>query len=108
MCRAAAALFSHAYPANVRELEQALGAAVALASNGSIGLEHLPQAIRAAADPVPSALAPEDAALRTELMELFRQNGGNIRATARALDKAPVQIRRWCQRLRIDPGEFRR
>jgi transcriptional regulator with AAA-type ATPase domain len=106
--RAAAALFSHAYPANVRELEQALGAAVALASNGPIGLEHLPQPIRSAAAPGPTALAPEDAALRTELIELFRQNGGNIRATARLLDKAPVQIRRWCQRLRIDPGEFRR
>jgi DNA-binding NtrC family response regulator len=106
--RAAAALFSHAYPANVRELEQALGAAVALASNGPIGLEHLPQPIRSAAAPGSTALAPEDAALRTELIELFRQNGGNIRATARLLDKAPVQIRRWCQRLRIDPGEFRR
>ena len=106
--RAAAALFSHAYPANVRELEQALGAAVALASSGSIGLEHLPQPIRSAAASSPTSLAPEDAALRTELIDLFRQNGGNIRATARVLDKAPVQIRRWCQRLRIDPGEFRR
>ena len=105
--RAAAALFSHAYPANVRELEQALGAAVALASNGSIGLEHLPQPIRSAAVQGPS-LEPQDAALRNELIELFRQNGGNVRATARVMDKAPVQIRRWCQRLRIDPGEFRR
>jgi transcriptional regulator with AAA-type ATPase domain len=105
---AAAALFGHAYPANVRELEQALGAAVALASNSPIGLEHLPQPIRSAAAPAPITLAPQDAALRTELIELFRQNGGNIRATARVLDKAPVQIRRWCQRLRIDPGEFRR
>jgi transcriptional regulator with GAF, ATPase, and Fis domain len=106
--KAAFALFSYPYPMNVRELEQALRAAVALASRGEICLEHLPPAIRARARPVPRRLAPEDAALRARLVELLRQNDGNIMATSRALEKAPVQIRRWCRRFGIDLTEFRR
>jgi transcriptional regulator with AAA-type ATPase domain len=105
--RAAAALFTHAYPMNVRELEQALAAAVALASDGSISLEHLPAPIRTSAREGQVQLGPEDAALRTELVDLLRQNRGNVSATARALDKAPIQIRRLCRKLRIDLGDFR-
>jgi transcriptional regulator with AAA-type ATPase domain len=107
--RAAFALFAYPYPMNVRELEQALGAAVALASEGGeIGLQHLPQAIRGNAQSSRGQLRPEDAALQAKLIELLRQNHGNISATARALDKAPIQIRRWCRRLGIDLAEFRR
>jgi DNA-binding NtrC family response regulator len=106
--QAAFALFAYPYPMNVRELEQGLRAAVALAGQPEIGLEHLPPAIRKYANAARRNLRPEDVALRTRLVELFRQNHGNINATARALDKAPVQVRRWCRRLGIDLAEFRR
>jgi pSer/pThr/pTyr-binding forkhead associated (FHA) protein len=104
---AAAALFRHPYPMNVRELEQALATAVAIAPDGAIGVQHLPEAMRAAAASL-GTLGPEDAALRVQLIDALRQNRGSIAATARLLEKAPVQIRRWCRRLRIDPAEFRR
>jgi hypothetical protein len=106
--RAAVALFAHAYPMNVRELEQALGSAVALAAGREIGLENLPPSIRAAARSSQAPLRPEETELRAELVKLLRQTQGNISATARALDKAPVQIRRLCRRFRIDPLEYRR
>jgi transcriptional regulator with AAA-type ATPase domain len=104
---AARALFTHSYPMNVRELEQALAAALALASGRQIGLRHLPQAIRRAAPSAPVRLPPEDALLRVELVELLRQSKGNVTATARALNRAPVQVRRWCRRLGIDVADFR-
>jgi transcriptional regulator with GAF, ATPase, and Fis domain len=105
--RAAFALFVYPYPMNVRELEQALGAAVALATDSEIGLRHLPQTIRTNAQSARKQLRPEEAALRAKLIELLRDNDGNISATARALDRAPVQIRRWCRRLGIQLAEFR-
>jgi transcriptional regulator with AAA-type ATPase domain len=104
---AAFALFAHSYPMNVRELEQALAAAVALAPHGDIALTHLPRAIQAHVRSPLEALPPEDAALRAELIELLRQNRGNVSATARVFERDPVQIRRWCRRFGIDPAEFR-
>ena len=106
--QAAYALFAYPFPMNVRELEQALRAAVALAEDGEITLDHLPPAIRNHAHAARRQLRPEDAALRARLVAELRQNRGNISATARALDKAPVQVRRWCRRLDIDLAEFRR
>ncbi len=43
---AARALVRYAWPLNIRELEQALRAAVALTDTGEIRLEHLSEAIR--------------------------------------------------------------
>ncbi len=105
---AARALMTHSFPMNVRELEQALASAVALASRGELGLVHLPPAIRdGARSSLEPPLQPKDAQLRAQLVELLRRNRGNVRATARALDKAPVQVRRWCHRFRIELPEFR-
>ncbi len=61
------ALLLHSWPANVRELEKCLSAAVVLARDGTVLLEHLPEAVRerrvppaAVPTPVPAAgaLAP--------------------------------------------------
>src|SRR5262249_37665270 len=104
---AARALLRYAYPLNIRELEQALRAAVVLAEGKEIRLEHLPEAVRASAAPASSALRPEDRALRERLVEILRETGGNVTAAARAMNKAPVQIRRWCRRLSIDLTTFR-
>ena len=106
--RAAHAFFTYQYPMNVRELEQALRTAVALVTGHEVGVRHLPEAMRAPAPAPGKQLRPEDVALRAQLVEILRESEGNIAATARALDKAPVQVRRWCRRLGIDLAEYRK
>jgi transcriptional regulator with GAF, ATPase, and Fis domain len=68
----------------------------------------LPGALREQ-QPAPggSLLSTKDRALRDQLIELLRDSGGNISAVARAMRRAPVQIRRWCNRLQIDVTHFR-
>ena len=104
--QAARALLSYPYPLNIRELEQALRAAVALADGGEIRLEHLPEALRAYR-PAGGELRPEDRALSGRLVELLREHRGNVTAVGRALGKAPIQIRRWCRRYGIELAAFR-
>ena len=105
---AARAMFHHDWPQNIRELENAVRSAVGLcADDGEIRIEHLPRAFREH-DAVPRAeLSAKDRALREQLVELLRQMGGNVSAVGRAMQRAPVQIRRWCNRLRIDLSDFR-
>ena len=104
---AARALFRYPWPLNIRELEQALRAALALCDGGQVRLEHLPPAISEYKPPPEAPEASPDAALRAQLIARLREARGNIAAVARAMDRAPVQIRRWCRRLRIDLAEFR-
>ena len=104
---AARALFRYAWPLNVRELEQALRAAVALAVAGEIRFEHLSEAIRTYTPPTLASMRPEDRVLRERVVELLREHGGNVSAVARAMGKAPIQIRRWCHRMQIELAQFR-
>jgi sigma-54 dependent transcriptional regulator, acetoin dehydrogenase operon transcriptional activator AcoR len=104
---AARALFRYTWPLNIRELEQALRSAVALTDSGEIKLEHLPEAVRAFTPPTVANLRPEDRALRERVIELLREQNGNVTAVGRAMGKAPIQIRRWCRRLQIELGQFR-
>jgi transcriptional regulator with GAF, ATPase, and Fis domain len=108
------ALVRYAWPANVRELEQCLAAAVALAEGGRIDLAHLPSAVQAAARPGPAPgeeaeepLSEEDARARDELTAVLRRHGGNLTAAARELGKDRKQIHRWIRRYRIDPDRYR-
>jgi len=114
------ALVGYAWPLNVRELEQALASAVALAADGAIDLEHLPRAVTApasaVASPVPGPepdpdpdleLSPEELELRATLLALFAQHGGNVVAVAAALGKRRAQIYRWIKRFAIDLAAFR-
>lgn len=103
----ARALFSYDYPLNIRELEQALRAAVVLCEGRQIRLGHLPEKIRNCWPAAPLALRPEDQALRERLHHVLVETGGNVAAAGRALNKAPIQIRRWCRRLAIDLATFR-
>jgi transcriptional regulator with AAA-type ATPase domain len=105
---AARALFRYAWPLNVRELEQALRAAVALADTGEIRFDHLPEAIRMYQPPTVASMRPEDRVLRERVIELLREHAGNVTAVGRAMGKAPIQIRRWCHRLQIELSQFRR
>ncbi|HUH05383.1 MAG TPA: sigma 54-interacting transcriptional regulator [Kofleriaceae bacterium] len=99
------ALIEYAWPRNVRELEHALRAAVALADD-TIEVAHLPEPVGHTGAPA-AAEDPADQALREQLLGLLEQEAGNVRAVARALGKAPVQIYRWCKRLAIDLDRYR-
>jgi len=105
---AARALLRYAWPLNIRELEQALRAAVALADTGEIRFEHLSEAIRTYQPPSVANMRPEDRVLRERVVELLREHAGNVTAVGRAMGKAPIQIRRWCHRLQIELSQFRR
>jgi transcriptional regulator with GAF, ATPase, and Fis domain len=109
----ARAFSAYPWPANVRELEQLLSAALALAGDARIALEHLPTGWSTPRAPVPvsrrrsAPLSPEDAALRDRLIGLLEDHAGNLAAVARALDKDRTQVRRWLGRFGLDPEQFR-
>lgn len=109
---AARAIVRHDWPMNVRELEQCLRAACALAENGLITLADLPAALALA--PVSSREAADDVgdgeaeALRRELLLRLVECGGNVTEVARVMGKARQQIQRWLRRFQIDPEAYRR
>jgi DNA-binding NtrC family response regulator len=113
---AASRLYTYRWPRNIRELVRALEFMTALARTGPIGVDHLPDEIRAsgatsaampsasrlrAADPAPSGLAGRDLALKQELERLLHNHGHNLAEVARQLGKDRTQIYRWVQRLGI-------
>jgi transcriptional regulator of acetoin/glycerol metabolism len=104
---AARALFGYSWPLNIRELEHVLEVALALSDDHEIRVEHLPNAILEHPSARDGILSPSDRALRSQLLASLRQSRGNVAAVARMMDRAPVQIRRWCRRLQIDPAYFR-
>jgi sigma-54 dependent transcriptional regulator, acetoin dehydrogenase operon transcriptional activator AcoR len=130
------ALLAYDWPHNVRELQQALAAALVLADDGAITSATLPPAIAAAiaapaprasiaapaprasiAAPAPrasiAAPAPntstsrDDEQLRLTLVEHLRTHCGNVAAVARAMGKAPMQVHRWMKRFALDPADYR-
>src|SRR5262249_30221202 len=100
------ALLAYGWPRNVRELDQALGAALALASDGVIELEHLPAAVRTAEADVSLEAAPDDR--RNALRAALAKHGGNIAAVGRELGVARMQVHRWIARYGIDLDSYRR
>jgi DNA-binding NtrC family response regulator len=95
-------MLRYSWPLNIRELEHAVRAALAL-SPERIGVEHLPAAVRAGnatTTPAPReeplrVWSPEQQARRNELEALLVAHQGNISEVARRMDKDRVQIRRW-------------
>jgi DNA-binding NtrC family response regulator len=113
---AARALFAHAWPLNVRELEQCLAAAIVLADGDVIAIDHLPESVRqveaprnprspTARPPVP--LTEEEQATKDALIATLAETWGNVTETARRMGKARQQIQRWLRRFGIDPASFR-
>ena len=92
-------LLSYAWPFNIRELENCLQAALAVAKDGRIRLEHLPRTMTSGrgAPVVDAAGDPEDAR-RAELARLLETHGGNVSAVARAMGKARAQVQRWIKK----------
>jgi len=111
---AARALLMHEWPLNVRELEKCLGSALLLSRGGRVETEHVEESIRCSQRPAPSArkqsgeqpLNERDRRLRDELLQLLKENGGNVTAVARAMGKARTQVQRWLRRFEIDPASF--
>jgi DNA-binding NtrC family response regulator len=101
--RAARALFRHAWPMNVRELDKALTTAIALAGDAAVELLHLPEEVRAAASP-----AESDAERRARLVAALEAHHGNVAQAAKELGKAPMQVHRWVKRYGLDLAQFRR
>ncbi len=110
---AARALLRYDWPLNVRELEQCLSTAGALAEEGQIRLDDLPPAIAELAVAPPSSALPgavasaNDEALRRELLMRLAETRGSVSEVARAMGKARQQVQRWMRRLGIDPDVFR-
>ncbi len=97
---AVAALYGYNWPLNIRELERAIAAALAVA-NGRIELQHLPAALGDAVPTAPadqSTWSAEDRALRDQLSAALDRQEGNIAAVSRELGKDRTQIRRWMKR----------
>jgi DNA-binding NtrC family response regulator len=116
---AARVLYSYDFPLNVRELENWLTTAVALAGDSPIKPEHLPDRVdlRASAardDEAPDSeeadgrpLTPEQEKHRETVEAWLREHRGNVSAVARAAGKARNQIQRWLKRYALDPDDFR-
>jgi sigma-54 dependent transcriptional regulator, acetoin dehydrogenase operon transcriptional activator AcoR len=111
-------LLRHDWPRNIRELEQCLSTAGALAPGGVIDRDHLPAGIR---NPRAAAATPEvvdgvevgeldedDRVLRDRLVALFAAHEGNVAAVAAALGKQRQQVYKWVKRLAIDLSAYRR
>jgi transcriptional regulator of aromatic amino acid metabolism len=104
---AARSLHRYSYPNNIRELEQAIRSAIVLAEGREIRTEHLPAAIRNYTPAPSETVRPGDPALHERLVALLREHHGNVAAVGRVMDKAPLQIRRWCARLGIQVPAYR-
>ena len=100
---AAWAMCRHTWPFNIRELDQALRAALALAPSGKIELAHLPETLRA----LPPVVLDRDQARRDELVACLREHHGNLAAVGRKLGTSRTQIHRLLERYGIDPGAYR-
>jgi len=107
---AGAALLRYSWPRNVRELDQVLGSAIALAVDGTIELEHLPRSLhasRASEAPVED-FSPSEIERRDKLRALLAKHRGNITAVGRELGVARMQIHRWLDKFGIDLASYRR
>jgi DNA-binding NtrC family response regulator len=113
---AARALFAHDWPLNARELDKLLRTATVL-SGGRIERAHLAaldaprpdgQPTAAAAPSQAAALDEDEARLRDQLVAAMAEHRGNVAAVGRAMNKAPVQIRRWIKRFGVDVHLYRR
>lgn len=93
---AARALFHHGWPRDIRELEKAIEAAIALADGEELDLSHLPAALDEAHESLPPD--DDDDPRRAALIAALREHQGNVSAAARALDRPRTQVQRWMKK----------
>jgi DNA-binding NtrC family response regulator len=101
-------LVRHAWPLNVRELEQVLVRA-RLLNEGGIMTAELGSApvVEASIARPPRPLSNAEQELRVRVIEALTAAKGNVSAAARALGKGRVQMHRLLRRLRIESRPFR-
>jgi len=122
------ALMLYDWPHNVRELENTIRTALALAGPaGEITLDCLPDAVRLPANPeadlaatraTPAIVEParrgpgrprlDDQELRAELPRLLEQHKGNLTKVASELGTSRSQLYRLLKRAGIDPKVYRK
>jgi sigma-54 dependent transcriptional regulator, acetoin dehydrogenase operon transcriptional activator AcoR len=100
---AARALFRHRWPLNVRELEQALRAAIATATGPEITSDDL--RLETGLDAAPSA---QHADGRARIVALLDKHEGNLTAVARGLSTSRSQVRRLLARHGLMPRDYKR
>lgn len=122
------ALWLHAWPRNVRELEKVVREArLYAADKGRIGLEHLPQSmsgqVRSQASPAPTAndsvssptpssleairRSPRPLPSRDALEALLAEHKGNVARVAKVLDRQWAVVHRAINRYGLDPNKFK-
>ncbi|MCE9574121.1 MAG: sigma 54-interacting transcriptional regulator [Deltaproteobacteria bacterium] len=116
----AAAMLRHTWPRNVRELEKALEAGLALAGPGAIELDvaHLATIAAPRLRPVTDPPTPgpdddhepddvtQDDPRKDALIEALRAHRGNVSAAARAMGKPRSQIQRWMRRWNLSSDDY--
>jgi transcriptional regulator of acetoin/glycerol metabolism len=103
-----AALATHPWPLNVRELEHVLSVAlVSAGGDARLRLDHT--SFEAAGTPREAAQmgTPTDAQLRAELLEALTAAEGNVSEVARRMGRTRMQIHRWMRRFGVDVRAFR-
>ncbi len=95
---AARRLFAYDFPQNIRQLDNILRAATALAGMAPIGAEHLPNLERRTVAAPVETLSAEDQAIKDRLIATLKECDGNVSAAARTLNKDRKQIQRWMRR----------
>lgn len=106
--RAAWALLQHPWPGNIRELEQCLASAVALAGEEPIEVEDLPAEVQRSIGVAAEEGEEDEATRRDEIIALLREHRGNVSAVAKQMGKARMQVQRWMKRYAIIPDSYRR
>jgi transcriptional regulator with PAS, ATPase and Fis domain len=104
------ALCLYDWPRNVRELDEVLRRAGAMAGAAPIAVDDLPGKLRAVLDTGPRVRAARRwraAPSRAELERLLKQNRGNVSAVAKALDRQWAVVNRWLHRHDLVAERFR-
>jgi transcriptional regulator with PAS, ATPase and Fis domain len=99
------------WPLNVRQLEQSLVRAIALAEDGLIQQRHLiavSPRVASGVEREPPPREVDDQARGDELRALLVHHQGNVSEVARVMGCSRMQIHRWMQRYGLDPAAYRR